>query len=80
MSSIVIKGWCNIFLETKFILSDLHKSFKYQLSSEFCYVMNLVSGIATGSTTEGRISSPGEGQEFSLLHVVQTGSGAHPAS
>jgi hypothetical protein len=24
--------------------------------------------------------SPGRGQEFSLLHVIQTGSGAHPAS
>jgi hypothetical protein len=28
----------------------------------------------------GRSSSPGMGQDFSPLHVVQTGSGAHPAS
>jgi hypothetical protein len=34
--------------------------------------------LATGWTTEGRSSSPGSVKNF--LHVVQTGSGAHPAS
>jgi hypothetical protein len=29
---------------------------------------------------DGRISSPGGGQEFSLLHIVQTGSGVHRTS
>jgi hypothetical protein len=28
----------------------------------------------------GRSLSPGRGQEFSLLHVVQTGFGVHPTS
>jgi hypothetical protein len=36
-------------------------------------------GIAT-ARPRGRSSSPGGGQEFSLLHVDQTSSGAHPAS
>jgi hypothetical protein len=38
-------------------------------------------GIATGyglDDRKGRSSSPGGGQEFLLLHVVQTGSGVHP--
>jgi hypothetical protein len=42
-----------------------------------------VVGIATGYGLDGREVSEFEsqwGQEFSLLHVVQTGSGAHPAS
>jgi hypothetical protein len=33
-----------------------------------------------GWTTEGSEFESRWGQEFSLLHVVQTGSGAHPAS
>jgi hypothetical protein len=33
-------------------------------------------GIATGWTTEGSEFESQWGQEFSLLHVVQTGSGA----
>jgi hypothetical protein len=37
-------------------------------------------GIATGLTTKGSEFESRWGQEFSLLHVVQTGSGAHPAS
>jgi hypothetical protein len=38
-------------------------------------------GIATGHgwTTEGSEFESRQGQEFSLLHVVQTGSAAHPA-
>jgi hypothetical protein len=42
-----------------------------------------VVGIATGYGLDGirgRSSSPGKGQDVSTLHVVQTGSGAHPAS
>jgi hypothetical protein len=37
-------------------------------------------GIATGYGLEGRASVPGWGKRFSLLHVVQTDSGVHPAS
>jgi hypothetical protein len=33
-----------------------------------------------GSTTKGSEFESRWGQEFSLLHVVQTGSGVHPAS
>jgi hypothetical protein len=36
--------------------------------------------MATGSTTEGSEFESRWGQEFSLLHVVQTTSGAHPVS
>jgi hypothetical protein len=36
--------------------------------------------MATGWTTEGSEFDSRWGQEISLLHVVQTGSGAHPAS
>jgi hypothetical protein len=42
-----------------------------------------VVGLAIGYGLDdrgGRSSSPGRGQEFPLLYVVQTGSGAHPAS
>jgi hypothetical protein len=39
-----------------------------------------VVGIETGWTTEGSVFKSGWGQTFSLLHIVQTGSGAHPAS
>jgi hypothetical protein len=34
---------------------------------------------ATGWTAEGSEFESRQGQEFSLLYVVQTGSGAHPA-
>jgi hypothetical protein len=33
-----------------------------------------------GWMAEGSKFESWEGQEFSLLHVIQTGSGAHPAS
>jgi hypothetical protein len=33
-----------------------------------------------GWTTEGSEFESRQGQEFSLLHVVQAGSGAHPTS
>jgi hypothetical protein len=33
-----------------------------------------------GWTTEGSEFESQKGQEFSLLHVVQTGSGVHPTS
>jgi hypothetical protein len=38
------------------------------------YLSQSVQRLATGWVTEN------SGEEFSLLHVVQTGSGAHPAS
>jgi hypothetical protein len=37
-------------------------------------------GIATGCRLDGRGSIPGMGQYFSILHSVQTGSGARPSS
>jgi hypothetical protein len=40
----------------------------------------LVWRLATGWTTEGSEFESRQSQELSLLHVVQTGSGAHPAS
>jgi hypothetical protein len=39
-----------------------------------------VQRLATGWTTEGSDFESRYGQEFSLLSVVQTGSGARPAS
>jgi hypothetical protein len=36
------------------------------------------AGIATCWGLDGRGSIPGKGKRFSLLHSVQTGSGAHP--
>jgi hypothetical protein len=36
--------------------------------------------MATDWTTEGSEFGSGQGQEFYLLHVVQTGSGIHPTS
>jgi hypothetical protein len=42
-------------------------------------LINIV-GIATGYDLGDRCSIPGRGRNFSLLHSVQTGSGAHPAS
>jgi hypothetical protein len=40
----------------------------------------LVWQLATGWTTEGSEFKSRYGQELSLLHVVQTGSGVHPSS
>jgi hypothetical protein len=37
-------------------------------------------GVATGYGLDGWGSIPGTGRDFPLLHSVQTGSGAHPAS
>jgi hypothetical protein len=37
-------------------------------------------GIATISVPGGYDSIPDKGKTFSLLHIVQVGSGAHPAS
>jgi hypothetical protein len=38
------------------------------------------AGIATGGTTEGSEFESRYDLEFSLLYVVQTGSGVHPTS
>jgi hypothetical protein len=43
-------------------------------------VAQSVQRLAKGWTTKGSGFESRWGQEFSLLHVVQTGSGAHPAS
>jgi hypothetical protein len=37
-------------------------------------------GIPTSYGMDGRDSIPGRGERFCLIHRVQTGSGAHPAS
>jgi hypothetical protein len=39
-----------------------------------------VQRLATGWTTEGSEFESRYGQEFSLLHVIQTGSGIQPTS
>jgi hypothetical protein len=41
---------------------------------------DIVVGIATGWMTEGSEFESQQGQEFSLLHIVQIGSGVHPTS
>jgi hypothetical protein len=43
-------------------------------------VAQSVERLATGWTTEGSEFECREGQEFSLCHIVQTSSGAHPDS
>jgi hypothetical protein len=43
-------------------------------------IMQLVWRLTTGWTAEGSGFQSRYGQEFSLLHVVQTGPGVHPAS
>jgi hypothetical protein len=43
-------------------------------------VSQSVQQLATGWTTEGLKFESRHGQQFCPLHVVQTGSGAHPAS
>jgi hypothetical protein len=37
-------------------------------------------GIATGYGLEGNVPVPAGARDFSLLHSVQTGTAAHPAS
>jgi hypothetical protein len=41
---------------------------------------NSLVGIANGYMLEGRGSNPGEARYFSVLQIVQTGSGAQPPS
>jgi hypothetical protein len=50
----------------------------YQLQRSLHSVVGI--WLATGWTIEGSKFESRQGQEFFLLHVVQTGSGAHPAS
>jgi hypothetical protein len=48
---------------------------------DFFYTkLDAVQRLATGWTTERSEFESRQSQEFSLLHVVWTGSGAHPAS
>jgi hypothetical protein len=44
----------------------------------FCFYITVVIATATGWTVEVRF--PAEARNFSLLHSVQTGPGAHPTS
>jgi hypothetical protein len=48
-------------------------------STSFCPFLGALDK-ATDWTTEGSEFEPRWGQEFSLLHVVETGTGVHPAS
>jgi hypothetical protein len=43
-------------------------------------IVQSVQRLATGWTAEGSVFEFKWSQDFSLLHVVQTGSGAHKAS
>jgi hypothetical protein len=43
-------------------------------------IVQSVWRLATGWTTERSEFKSRYGQEFSLLHIIQTSSGAHPAS
>jgi hypothetical protein len=46
----------------------------------FLFKLAKLSGYTAGYGLDSRGSIPGRGKRFSLLHSVQTGSGAHPAS
>jgi hypothetical protein len=48
--------------------------FSYDTSTPYLFEIHIIF------SSRGRSSSPSGGQEFSLFHVVQTGSGAYPAS
>jgi hypothetical protein len=59
-------------------------TYYYLCNYSYHYIMNgagiaqSVQGLAMSWTTEGSEFESRWGQEFSLLHVVQTGSGVHP--
>jgi hypothetical protein len=44
------------------------------------FIAQSVERLAKGWTTQGSEFESRKGQEFSLLHFVQTGSGVHPTS
>jgi hypothetical protein len=53
---------------------------KNNIYSKGAGIAQSVLRLATGWTTEGSELESRWGQEFSLLYVVQTGSGVHPTS
>jgi hypothetical protein len=68
-------------------VSFLHLSYIYKAMEIFITYPNIGAGVAqsvwqlaTGWTTEGSEFESGKFQEFSPLHVVQTGTEAHPTS
>jgi hypothetical protein len=50
------------------------------LTSLNAVIITCAAGIAAGDRLHGWGSVPSRDKRFSLLHSVQTGSGAHPAS
>jgi hypothetical protein len=44
------------------------------------YLQDNTSGVAMGNMLNDWVSIPGRGKSFSVLHNVQTGSGANPVS
>jgi hypothetical protein len=55
-------------------------SYLFVVSAIPSWIAQSVQRLATGWTIKGSEFESRWGQEFLLLHVVQTGSGAHPAS
>jgi hypothetical protein len=59
----------------------LHKECLVSMNLLFCYrIRDSSVGTATGYRLEAGVLFPTEERCFSLLHLVQTGFGAHPAS
>jgi hypothetical protein len=71
-------GWCEMAASLgPFVELSVNKSFlRVQLWKEDSVGIEL----AMGWTTDGLEFESQKGQEFPLLHVVQTGSGVHPTS
>jgi hypothetical protein len=64
----------------KFVIYEMTIGFPTVLVLEGAVIAQLVQRLATGLTTEGSDFESRYDQEFSLVHVVQTGSGVHLAS
>jgi hypothetical protein len=73
MSSVRIVGLA-VEIRTRHPLKTSQKHF----ISNYCWCRDSSVGVATGWTAG--VQFPARGKRFSLLHSVQTGSGAHPAS
>jgi hypothetical protein len=58
----------------------LHYIPNVQFRIKGVYVGGSSVGVATGYRPDGQGSIPGRARDLSLLHSVQTGSGAHPSS
>jgi hypothetical protein len=63
-------------MKSVFFQWDVNKSF----TSKTVRIAQSVKPLPKGWMTEGSEFESRWGQEFSPLHIVQTGSGAHPAS